>query len=80
MLVPTNPSTAGSSVTAASTVTATTAAALIPRPLMNESRMASIPTRAMITVSPANSTARPAVSTAVTTASSGVMPACRPWR
>ena len=50
MLVPTNPSTAGSRVTAASTVNATTAAEPMPSPLMNDRPMASMPTRAMITV------------------------------
>ena len=60
--------------------TATTAAAPMPSPLMNDRPMASMPSRAMITVRPANSTARPDVSTAVTTASSGSSPACRPWR
>ncbi len=80
MFVPTKPSTAGSSVTAAATVSATTAAAPMPSPLMNDSPIASMPSNAMITVSPAKSTARPDVSIAVTTASSGSRPACRPWR
>ena len=78
--VPTKPSTAGSSVTAAATVTATTAAAPIPNPLMNDRPIANMPSNAMITVSPANSTARPDVSIAVMTASSGSRPACSPWR
>ncbi len=80
MLVPTKPSTAGSRVTAASTVHATTAAEPMPRPLMNDRRMASMPTRAMITVRPAKSTARPEVSMAVTTASSGSRPDWSAWR
>ena len=65
MFVPTKPSTAGSSVTAAATVTATTAAAPMPKPLMKERPMANMPSSAMITVRPANSTARPDVSIAV---------------
>ncbi len=80
MFVPTKPSTAGNKVTAAATVRATTAAAPIPRPLMNESPIASMPSNAMITVSPAKSTARPDVSIAVITASSGPRPAWSPWR
>ena len=80
MLRPTKPSTAGSNVTAASTVTATTAAAPMPNPLMNDRPIASMPSNAMITVRPANNTARPDVSMAVITASSGSRPACRPWR
>ena len=80
MLVPTKPSSAGSRVTAASTVTATTDAAPMPSPLMKASPIASMPSRAMMTVSPANTTARPAVSIAVTTAVSGSWPACRAWR
>src|SRR5436305_5675537 len=78
MFVPTKPSTAGRSVTAAATVTATTHAAPIPSPLMNDSRIASMPSNAMITVRPANSTARPEVSIAVVTASSGSRPALQP--
>ena len=38
------------------------------------------PSTAMMTVVPANSTARPAVSIAATTASLGVQPVCRPSR
>ena len=51
---PSNPSIAGNNVTAAATVTATTAAAPIPRPLMNDRPIASMPSNAMITVRPAN--------------------------
>ena len=72
MFVPTKPSTAGSSVTAGTTVTATTAAAPMPSPLMNDSPIASMPSNAMITVRPANSTARPDVSIAVITAVFGI--------
>ncbi len=73
-LVPAKPSTAGSSVMAMSTATATVAEAASPIwPRMGMPTTVS-PASAMMTVSPANTTAEPAVPTAVAAASSGLAP------
>jgi hypothetical protein len=80
MLVPTKPSTAGSSVTAASIVIRTPIEMPTARPRIMSSPMVNMPITAMITVQPANRTARPAVSIARTVARSGSRPACKPSR
>ena len=80
MLLPTKPSTAGSSVTAASIVISTPSEMPIARPCTAGTSISSIPSTAMTTVVPANTTERPAVSSASTTALSGWWPsrsACR---
>ena len=61
-------------------VMATTAAAPTPRPPTKAMPISSMPSSEMTTVVPANSTARPAVSRAVTTEVSGSRPSWRPWR
>ena len=63
---PKKPSSAGSSVSEASTVVATLSDAATATPYRNDRPRANSPSRAMQTVMPANSTARPEVSTAVT--------------
>ena len=67
---PANPSSAGSSVSDATAVTATTVAADAARPVMNDRFIRSMPSREMTTVVPAKATARPAVSSATIVASS----------
>ena len=74
---PANPSRAGSSVSEATMVTATTVAAPTARPVTKLICMIVRPSRAMTTVMPANTTARPAVSMAMTVARSVSCPACR---
>ena len=75
-----NPRNAGSSVTDAIIVINTVMAAPVARPLMNARPMMYMPSSEMTTVNPANTTARPAVSRAVTVASSGDWPVLRPSR
>ena len=75
MLPPMKPSMAGSRVSAASMVMTTPAAAAIPRERLTSRPTTSRPRTETTTVVPANSTARPAVSMAVTTASTGSCPA-----
>ena len=72
---PANPSSAGSSVSDAATVTATTAAALMARPWMKATPITSMPSSEITTVNPANRTDRPAVSMATCTDSRTVCPA-----
>ena len=61
---------AGSNVSEATSVTNTTAAAPIPNPLTNSTPIVSMPSSEMITVMPANATARPDVSSAIAIESS----------
>ena len=62
---PANPRSAGSRVSDATTVVATTSAAEMARPETNETPMTSIPRNEITTVAPAKVTARPAVSIAM---------------
>ncbi len=73
-LRPKNPSSAGSRVSEATTVVATLREAATATPYRNDRPSANRPSSAMQTVMPANSTARPEVSSAVTVASSGLAP------
>ena len=72
--IPNTPSSAGSRVTAASTVNTTVSAEAIARPFRKLTPRTRMPSSAMHTVLPANRTARPEVSMALTAASSGVSP------
>ncbi len=74
------PSSAGSRVTEAIIVTSTVTAAPVARPLMNDRPMMNMPSSEITTVTPANMTARPAVSSATTVDCSGSRPAFRPSR
>ncbi len=74
MRSPANPSRAGNSVSDATTVMATTTAALTARPWMNATPITSMPRKETTTVTPAKATARPAVSMAIDVASSGGWP------
>ena len=74
------PSSAGSSVTEAIIVTSTVTAAPVARPLMKPRPMMNMPSSEMTTVNPANTTARPAVSSATTVDCSGPSPALSPSR
>ena len=67
MRVPASPSSAGSNVSAASIITATTIAAVKPRTATYGMPEISSPQIAMTTVVPANRTAWPAVATACPT-------------
>ena len=78
--IPKKPSSAGSSVSAAITVNATAMHAAIATPYRKLTPSANRPSRAMQTIIPANSTARPEVSTDSITASSPLRPRSRPWR
>ena len=78
--IPKTPSSAGSKVTAAATVNATVSAQATARPFRKVIPSTKMPSSAMHTVPPANSTARPEVSIAATAASSAVSPDCRPRR
>ena len=71
---PSTPSSAGSSVTAAATATRTANAAATPMTLRNGMPTTSSPSSAMMTVSPANTTAPPAVATDSAALSSGSCP------
>ena len=78
--LPSSPSSAGSSVSAASTVNATAIAAAIATPYRKLIPRANMPSIAMQTITPANSTARPEVSSDSTVACSRDAPlstACR---
>ena len=77
MLRPTKPSSAGSSVTDASIVVSTPIAMPMATPRMIDVFISSRPSTEITTVVPANSTARPAVSSACTTLRSGSSPAAR---
>lgn len=78
--MPSAPSSAGSSVTAAATVMTTVSAEATATPLRKVSRSVNMPSSAMHTVPPAKSTARPEVFSAVTAASSGLLPRRMPLR
>jgi hypothetical protein len=78
--IPRMPSRAGSRVIAASTVATTVVAEAMAMPFRKLMPSTSMPSRAITTVAPANSTARPEVSIALTTESSTVMPDLRPVR
>ena len=69
ILGPSSASTAGSSVSVAASATSTTRIAPMPRDWKNEKGTISSPQRAIITVTPLNSTVRPAVSPVFATAS-----------
>ena len=75
MLRPTKPSTAGNSVIDATIVMSTPSEIAMATPRLLDSFMSSRPRIEIITVVPAKRTARPAVSTARTTAPSGSSPA-----
>ena len=77
---PNKPSKAGSSVSAATTVNETAIAAAIAMPYRKLTPSANIPSIAMQTIMPANSTARPEVSSDSITASSRLNPRNNPWR
>ena len=74
------PKRAGRSVTAATIAIRTVIADEMLKPFRKPIRKTSSPSRAMHTVPPAKSTARPAVLRARTAASSGGRPALRPSR
>ena len=76
ILSPANPSRAGSKVSEAATVMATTRAAPSARPDTKVMPISSMPSSEMTTVVPANSTERPAVSCAIATDSRTVWPPC----
>ena len=78
--MPKKPSIAGSSVIAEATEKTTVIAAPMPRPFRKLTRSTSRPSSATQTVAPANSTARPEVSSARTAESSTVMPVFSPPR
>ncbi len=67
---PAKPSSAGNSVIDEIIVTATVVAAPMPSPEMNSRPINNMPSSETTTVTPANTTARPAVSIALTVASS----------
>ena len=71
---------AGSRVRAAIMVNDTPMAAAMARPYRKVTPRANMPSRAMQTMIPANSTARPDVLTALTMEGSTSLPAMRPWR
>ena len=73
-------SSAGSRVTEAATVRTTVRDAAIATPLRKPSRSMSMPSRAIQTVAPAKTTARPVVATAFRAASSTESPRFRPRR
>ena len=77
---PKKPSSAGNSVSAAMTVNATATAEAIAMPYRKLTPSANMPSIAMQTIIPANSTARPDVSNDSTTASSRERPRSRPCR
>jgi hypothetical protein len=77
MRSPANPSSAGSSVMATSTATATVPAAARPITVRNGMSTTARPASAMTTVTPANTTAEPAVPTARAAASCGTRPSTR---
>lgn len=79
---PANPSSAGSSVVATSTAISTAPAALRPITVRNGIPTTDSPAIAITTVSPANTTALPAVPTASAADSSGSNPWASParWR
>ncbi len=74
---PANPNKAGSRVSDANRVNATTTAMPIAIPEMKPSCMTSMPSSEMTTVDPANTTARPAVSIAISVDCSMLCPLCR---
>jgi len=78
--MPRMPSIAGSRVIADRTVNSTVSAAATATPLRNETPSTSMPSRAMHTVPPANSTARPEVFRATATESIGWSPRLSPRR
>jgi hypothetical protein len=75
--LPAKPSSAGSSVMATSTATATVPAAARPMTARNGMLTTASPASAMTTVMPAKTTAEPAVPTARAAASSGARPSTR---
>ena len=77
MLPPTKPSSAGNSVSDASIVVSTPIETATAVPRMTVVFISSRPSTEMITVVPANNTARPAVPMARTVACSGSRPAAR---
>ena len=80
MARPAKPRIAGRRVTAASITSSTASAAPVAMPRMKGMPMKNMPSREITTVQPANSTARPAVVSEVTTACRGSSPSCSPFR
>ena len=80
ILVPTQPSSAGSSVNEARTISSTPSAEATATPWTKLSPMSIRPSSEMMTVVPANSTARPLVSIDSTTDSSTSRPRPKPSR
>ena len=74
---PAKPSRAGSRVSEASSVNATTTAMPIAMPETKPNCMISMPSSEMTTVEPANTTARPAVFIAISVDCSMLCPVCR---
>ena len=77
MRLPTRANRAGSAVRAAVMVSSTAIADEIASPLRKVTPSTTMPSKASITVVPANSTARPAVSIAPTVASRTLLPSRR---
>ena len=80
MFAPVKPSTAGNNVIDASITNATVTDVPRARPWTNETPIRNRPSTEIMTVVPAKTTARPAVSMARTTAGSGASPSWSPWR
>ena len=80
MPVPAKPNIAGNRVSAATSTRATATIVAAARPSMNGRSTTNNPSRAMTTVAPANSTARPAVDRATMVASRGGRRSASPWR
>ena len=80
MARPAKPRTAGSRVIDATITTATVTEVPTAMPFTKSTPMRNRPSNEMITVQPAKTTARPAVSMARTTACSGSKPSARPCR
>ncbi len=78
--MPMKDSRAGSRVTEAATVRMTVSEAAMATPLRKPSRRMSMPSRAMQTVAPAKTTARPVVATALVAASVTDSPRLSPRR
>ncbi len=77
MRAPTQPSRAGSKVSEAAIIMATASAEAMATPCTKANPISNRPSNAMITVMPANSTARPLVSIDATTESSTLAPRLR---
>ena len=80
MAVPAKPKIAGSRVSAATSTRPTATIVAAARPSMNGKPTTNNPSRAMTTVTPANSTARPAVDRAAMVAARGGRRPASSWR